>query len=193
MVENKSLEFQDLQPARISELALLFDITQILNGPGPLPRNLQQILKVLAQSMGMRRGTVTILNPGDRGIADRGGPRPHRRGPPPGALQAGGRHHRPGGGDRRARGGPPGEPGAPLSKPDPLPGHPGEGRTLLPVRAHQDQLQDHRGPVGGQTATGTWTWTGTSGCSPSSPPSSPRRSTTCCSSTGRKNASRTRT
>jgi Nif-specific regulatory protein len=46
------------------ELALLFDITQILNGPGPLARNLNQILKILAQSLGMERGTITILTPG---------------------------------------------------------------------------------------------------------------------------------
>ncbi len=65
MVENKSFEFQDLQPVRTpGELALLFDITQILNGPGPLARNLQQILKVLAQTLGMERGTITILTPG---------------------------------------------------------------------------------------------------------------------------------
>jgi len=46
----------------MDDLALLFDITHILNGPGPLARNLHQILKILAQQ-GMERGTITILNP----------------------------------------------------------------------------------------------------------------------------------
>jgi len=45
------------------ELALLFEITQILNAPGPLARNLQEILEILAQTLGMERGTITILNP----------------------------------------------------------------------------------------------------------------------------------
>jgi Nif-specific regulatory protein len=45
------------------ELALLFEITQILNAPGTLARNLQQILKILAQTLGMERGTITILAP----------------------------------------------------------------------------------------------------------------------------------
>ncbi len=47
----------------MDDLALLFEITQILNAPGPLPRNLQQMLKVLATEAGMERGTITILNP----------------------------------------------------------------------------------------------------------------------------------
>ncbi len=45
------------------ELTILFEITQNLAAPGPLPRNLQHILKVLAQRMDMERGTITILNP----------------------------------------------------------------------------------------------------------------------------------
>ncbi|MCL6622181.1 MAG: nif-specific transcriptional activator NifA [Syntrophobacterales bacterium] len=47
----------------MDDLALLFEITQILNAPGPLPRSLQQMLKVLATEAGMERGTITILNP----------------------------------------------------------------------------------------------------------------------------------
>ena len=41
----------------------MFEITQILNAPGPLARNLQEILEILAQTLGMERGTITILNP----------------------------------------------------------------------------------------------------------------------------------
>ena len=64
MVEKVTLSSSDKQAARtIEELALLYEITQILNAPGPLARNLQQILKILAQSMGMERGTITILTP----------------------------------------------------------------------------------------------------------------------------------
>ena len=65
MEDKVPLAFPDTQPSRTSEeLALLFDITQILSGPGPLARSLQQILKILAQSLGMERGTITILTPG---------------------------------------------------------------------------------------------------------------------------------
>ena len=47
----------------MEELVLLYEIIQTLTAPGPLPRNLQQILSILAQSEGMERGTITILNP----------------------------------------------------------------------------------------------------------------------------------
>jgi Nif-specific regulatory protein len=47
----------------MEELALLYEITETLGILGPLPRSLQRILQILAQRMGMRRGTVTILNP----------------------------------------------------------------------------------------------------------------------------------
>jgi Nif-specific regulatory protein len=47
----------------MENLSLLYEITQALTAPGPLPRSLQQILQILAQRMGMRRGTITILNP----------------------------------------------------------------------------------------------------------------------------------
>jgi Nif-specific regulatory protein len=47
----------------MDELSLLYEITSTLTAPGPLPRSLQQILHILASSMGMRRGTITILNP----------------------------------------------------------------------------------------------------------------------------------
>jgi Nif-specific regulatory protein len=47
----------------MDELSLLFEITETLGTLGPLPRTLQRILQILAQSIGMRRGTVTILNP----------------------------------------------------------------------------------------------------------------------------------
>ena len=45
------------------ELTLLYEITDTLSAPGPLPRALQRILQILAQRMGMRRGTISILNP----------------------------------------------------------------------------------------------------------------------------------
>jgi Nif-specific regulatory protein len=47
----------------MEELSLLYEITQSLGTPGPLPPILQQILKILAQRAGMERGTITILNP----------------------------------------------------------------------------------------------------------------------------------
>ena len=47
----------------MEELALFYEITETLGTLGPLPRSLQRILQILAQRMGMRRGTVTILNP----------------------------------------------------------------------------------------------------------------------------------
>jgi Nif-specific regulatory protein len=47
----------------MENLDLLYEITQALTAPGPLPRSLHQVLQILAQRMGMRRGTVTILNP----------------------------------------------------------------------------------------------------------------------------------
>ena len=45
------------------ELTMLYEITDTLGAPGPLPRSLQRILQILAQRMGMRRGTLSILNP----------------------------------------------------------------------------------------------------------------------------------
>ncbi|MFH1596733.1 MAG: sigma 54-interacting transcriptional regulator [Pseudomonadota bacterium] len=47
----------------MDELYLLFEITETLGTLEPLPRSLQRILQILAQRMGMRRGTITILNP----------------------------------------------------------------------------------------------------------------------------------
>src|SRR4030042_1700280 len=47
----------------MDELYLLFEITETLGTLGPLPRSLQRILQIRAQRMGMRRGTITILNP----------------------------------------------------------------------------------------------------------------------------------
>ncbi|MBM4273095.1 MAG: GAF domain-containing protein [Deltaproteobacteria bacterium] len=47
----------------MDELNLLYEITQTLGYPGSLPRILQQVVQILAQSAGMRRGTITILNP----------------------------------------------------------------------------------------------------------------------------------
>jgi Nif-specific regulatory protein len=47
----------------MEELTLLYEIIQTMTAPGPLPRNLQQILKILAQREGMERATITILNP----------------------------------------------------------------------------------------------------------------------------------
>jgi len=47
----------------MDDLILLYEIIQTLTAPGPLPRNLQQILNILAQREGMERGTITILNP----------------------------------------------------------------------------------------------------------------------------------
>jgi len=47
----------------MNDLNLLYEITETMGALGPLPRILQRVLQILAQSMGMRRGTVTILNP----------------------------------------------------------------------------------------------------------------------------------
>jgi Nif-specific regulatory protein len=47
----------------MEDLDLLYDITATLASPGSLPKGLQQVLQVLAQRMGMERGTITILNP----------------------------------------------------------------------------------------------------------------------------------
>ncbi len=46
-----------------NELTLLYEIIETLSTPGPLPRILQQILQIMAQRMGLRRGTISILNP----------------------------------------------------------------------------------------------------------------------------------
>lgn len=47
----------------MDELDLLYEITATLTTPGALPRSLQQVLQIVASRMGMRRGTITILNP----------------------------------------------------------------------------------------------------------------------------------
>jgi Nif-specific regulatory protein len=47
----------------MDELALLYDLSQVLAAPGPLPSGLQHVLKILARRAGMERGTITILNP----------------------------------------------------------------------------------------------------------------------------------
>ena len=47
----------------MDEVTMLYEITDTLSTPGPLPRSLQRILQILAQRMGMRRGTISILNP----------------------------------------------------------------------------------------------------------------------------------
>ncbi len=46
----------------MEDLTLLYEIIRTLNAARPLPRNLQEILKIL-DSEGMERGTITILNP----------------------------------------------------------------------------------------------------------------------------------
>jgi Nif-specific regulatory protein len=46
----------------MEDLTLLYEIIRTLNAARPLPRNLQEILKIL-NSEGMERGTITILNP----------------------------------------------------------------------------------------------------------------------------------
>ena len=63
MPEKMTLPLADQSARTSEELTVLFEITQILNAAGPLARNLQQILKILAQRMGMERGTITILTP----------------------------------------------------------------------------------------------------------------------------------
>uniref|UniRef100_A0A7V4LDM0 GAF domain-containing protein n=1 Tax=Desulfobacca acetoxidans TaxID=60893 RepID=A0A7V4LDM0_9BACT len=65
MADHPSLPYEETAAAKGSyeELTLLFEITQILNDPAPLSKNLQQILRILAQRHGMERGTITILNP----------------------------------------------------------------------------------------------------------------------------------
>lgn len=45
------------------ELSCLYEITRALDAPGSLKRGLQKILSILAQHRGMKRGTITILNP----------------------------------------------------------------------------------------------------------------------------------
>jgi Nif-specific regulatory protein len=47
----------------MEDLDLLYEITAILTTTGPLPQSLQQILQIMANRTGMRRGTITILNP----------------------------------------------------------------------------------------------------------------------------------
>ena len=47
----------------MENLDLLYEITQALTAPGPLPRSLNQVLQILAQSVGMRRCTSTIVSP----------------------------------------------------------------------------------------------------------------------------------
>jgi Nif-specific regulatory protein len=47
----------------MDELHLLFEITETLTTLGHLQRSLQRILQILAQRMGMQRGTITILHP----------------------------------------------------------------------------------------------------------------------------------
>ena len=47
-------------------LACLYEITQAVDKPGSLKSGLQNILSILANRMGMNRGTITILNPDTR-------------------------------------------------------------------------------------------------------------------------------
>ena len=47
----------------MDDLNLLYEITATLTAPGPLSRIMQKVVQILAQSVGMRRGTITILNP----------------------------------------------------------------------------------------------------------------------------------
>ncbi len=47
-------------------LACLFEITQAIDKPSSLKSGLQKILSILANCMGMNRGTITILNPDTR-------------------------------------------------------------------------------------------------------------------------------
>ncbi|HAY21125.1 MAG TPA: sigma-54-dependent Fis family transcriptional regulator, partial [Desulfobacterales bacterium] len=47
-------------------LGCLYEITQAINRPGSLKSGLQKILSILANGMGMNRGTITILNPDTR-------------------------------------------------------------------------------------------------------------------------------
>jgi Nif-specific regulatory protein len=44
-------------------LSCLYEITQAISARGSLKNGLQKILSILAQRMGMKRGTITILNP----------------------------------------------------------------------------------------------------------------------------------
>ena len=47
-------------------LACLYEITQAIDKPSSLKTGLQKILSILANCMGMNRGTITILNPDTR-------------------------------------------------------------------------------------------------------------------------------
>ena len=55
---------QNLKAARreIQELLLLFEITQLLNRSLNLGAVVEPLLKMMAEHMGMMRGTITILN-----------------------------------------------------------------------------------------------------------------------------------
>src|SRR5512139_2635586 len=47
-------------------LACLYEVTQAIDKPSSLKSGLQKILSILANCMGMNRGTITILNPDTR-------------------------------------------------------------------------------------------------------------------------------
>ena len=50
------------------ELQLLLDIGDLLNATSKIKENLHNVLTKLSDSMGMIRGTITILNPRRTGI-----------------------------------------------------------------------------------------------------------------------------
>ena len=46
----------------VTELALLFEISQLLDGSAPLHDEMGAVLKAIARNTGMIRGTITLLN-----------------------------------------------------------------------------------------------------------------------------------
>ena len=148
----------------MNDLNLLYEITETLGALGPLPRSLQRVLQILAQTMGMRRGTVTILNPetselqievahGLTAEARRRGRYKLGEGITGRVVETG----EPAVVPRVSQ-----EPS--VLKPDPLPGQPGERMNSPSCACPSRSTTRPSAPSPWTNSTGTWTWTGTSGC-----------------------------
>lgn len=55
--------FQDIEMKKIEEGKLLYEISEALNVSMDLKKSLYRVLEILSNTMGMVRGTITILNP----------------------------------------------------------------------------------------------------------------------------------
>ena len=55
--------FQDIEMKKIEEGKLLYEISEALNVSMDLKKSLYKVLDILSNTMGMVRGTITILNP----------------------------------------------------------------------------------------------------------------------------------